>query len=142
LYFAALLSSTFDWYGCFACTFNRLAYSSGGEGRYFFAANSMLLLALLLAATRATPRWVSHAATVLFVWILCTGVFHYFRMRPYLNSYPAWQPQVRRWQQDERQPIIIAPPRWHPLYLTHQHPNRTDLPASAYDSLAARPLSD
>jgi hypothetical protein len=141
LYFAALLSSTFDWYGCLSCTFDRLPYS-GGEGRYFFAANSMLLLALLLAATRATPRWVSHTAAVIFIWILCTGVFHYFRMRPYLNDYPAWAPQVRRWQQDERQPIVIGPVDWPPLHLTHQHPNRKDLPANAYDSLVFRPLED
>jgi hypothetical protein len=141
LYFAALLSSTFDWYGCLSCTFQHLP-SSGGEGRYFFAANSMLLLALLLAATRATPRWVSHTAAVIFVWIICTGTFYYFRMRSYLNDYPAWQPQVRRWQQDEGQPIIIGPAHWriNPLHLTHQHPNRKDLPANAYDSLAARPL--
>jgi hypothetical protein len=144
LYFGALLSSAFDWYGCLACTFNRLPFSSGGEGRYFFAANSMLLLALLLAATRATPRCVSTAAAVMFAWILCTGSFHYFRMRPYLNDYPAWQPQVRRWQQDERQPIIVGPAHWpaNPLHLTHQYPNRTDLPANAYDSLAARTLDD
>jgi hypothetical protein len=144
LYIGALLSSIFDWYGCLACTFNWLSVSSGGEGRYFFAANSMLLLALLLAATRATPRWVSHAAAVIFTWILCTGGLHYFRMRSYLNDYPAWQPQVLRWQQDERQPLIVGPPHWgaNPLHLTHQHPNRTNLPANAYDSLVARPIQD
>jgi hypothetical protein len=65
-------------------------------------------------------------------------------MRPYLNDYPAWQPQVRRWQQDARQPIIVGPAHWgaNPLHLTHQHSNRTDLPANAYDSLAARPVDD
>ncbi len=141
LYFAALLSASFDWYGCLSCALNRLP-SSGGEGRYFFAANSLMLLALLLAATRATPRWQARTAAVFFVWILCTGVFHYFRMRPYLNDYPAWQPQVQRWQRDERQPIIVGPGHWrtNPLHLTHRHPNRTDLPAAAYDSLAARTL--
>ena len=143
LYFAALLSSSFDWYGCLSCTFTRLP-SSGGEGRYFFAANSILLLALLLSATRATPRWISYTAAVIFGWIICTGIFHYFRMRPYLNDYPAWQPQVGRWQQDERQPILVGPSHWrtNPLHLTHQHPNRTDLPVNAYDSLAARPRDD
>jgi hypothetical protein len=143
LYFAALLSSAFDWYGCFSCTFDRLP-SSGGEGRYFFAANSMLLLALLLAATRATPRWASQIAAVFFAWIICTGIFHYFRLRPFLNDYPAWQPQIRRWQQDEGQPIIVGPTPWrtNPLYLTRQHPNRIDLPANAYDSLAARRAAD
>ncbi len=139
LYFAALLSASFDWYGCLSCTLNRLPLS-GGEGRYFFAANSLLSLAFLLAATRATPRWGARTAAVFFAWILCTGVFHYFRMRPYLNDYPAWQPQVRRWQRDESQPIIVGPAHWrtNPLHLAHQHPNRTDLPAAAYDSLAAR----
>jgi hypothetical protein len=143
LYFAALLSSSFDWYGCLSCTFTRLP-SSGGEGRYFFAANSILLLALLLSATRATPRWISYTAAVIFGWIICTGIFHYFRMRPYLNDYPAWQPQVGRWQQDERQPILVGPSHWrtNPLHLTHQHPNRTDLPVNAYDTLAARLRDD
>jgi hypothetical protein len=104
----------------------------------------MLLLALLLAATRAAPRWLARAAAVLFAWILCTGVFHYFRMRPYLNDYAAWQPQVLRWQQDERQPLLVGPTHWgaNPLHLTHQRPNRTDLPADAYDSLAARHLDE
>lgn len=144
LYFGALLSSVFDWYGCLACTFSRLPFSSGGEGRYFFAANAMLSLALLLAATRATPRQLARAASILFAWILCTGVFHYFRMRPYLNNYPAWQPQVLLWQQDESEPLLIGPTHWgaNPLHLTHQHPNRTDLPANAYDSLAARHQDD
>jgi hypothetical protein len=101
-----------------------------------------MLLALLLAATRAIPRWQARTAAVFFAWILCTGVFHYFRMRPSLNDYPAWQPQVQRWQQDERQPIIVGPGHWrtNPLHLTHRHPNRADLPAAAYDSLAARTL--
>jgi hypothetical protein len=141
LYFAALLSASFDWYGCLSCTLNRLP-SSGGEGRYFFAANSLMLLALLLAATRAIPQWQARTAAVFFAWILCTGVFHYFRMRPSLNDYPAWQPQVQRWRQDERQLIIVGPGHWrtNPLHLTHEHPNRTDLPAAAYDSLAARTL--
>jgi hypothetical protein len=140
LYVSALLSSAFDWYGCFRCTYNRLSLSSGGEGRYFFAANSILLLAMLLAATRATPRWVSRMAAIAFVWLMLTGAFHYFRMAPYLNDYPAWQPQVRRWQMDERLPILVGPAFWrtNPLYLTHQHPNRTDLPANVYDSRAAR----
>jgi len=73
LFFGALLSSTFDWYGCFSCTYNRLPISSGGEGRYFFAANAMLLLALLLAATRATPRWISRAAAILFAARICAA---------------------------------------------------------------------
>lgn len=144
LYFGALLSATFDWYGCLRCTYNRLPISGGGEGRYFFAANSMLLLALLLAATRAHPRWASRTAAVVFAWFMITGAFHYLRMRPYLNEYPAWQPQIRRWQLDERQPIFVGPAFWktNSLYLTHRHPNRTDLPANAYDSLAARSVDN
>ena len=65
-------------------------------------------------------------------------------MRPYLNDYPAWLPQVRRWQLDEQQPIILAPNIWriHPLRLTHLHPNRTDLPADAYDSSTRHPIRD
>jgi hypothetical protein len=144
LYFGAILSATFDWYGCFTCSYRLLPFSSGGEGRYFFAANAMLLLALLLAATYASPRWISRAAAVTFAWLLFTGVFHYFRMRPYLNDYPAWSPQVHRWQMDERQPILVAPGLWqtNPLYLTHQHPNRADLPVNVYDSLTAHTLDD
>jgi hypothetical protein len=64
-------------------------------------------------------------------------------MRPFLNDYPAWLPQVRRWQADEHQPIILAPSFWsHPLHLTRQHPNRTDLPADAYDSSTRHPVHD
>jgi hypothetical protein len=142
LYFGAILSATFDWYGCLPCTYDLLLRSRGGEGRYFFAANAMLLLALVLAATRASPRWISRAAAVTLVWLLFTGVFHYFRMRPYLNDYPAWSSQVRRWQMDERQPIVVAPGLWqtNPLHLTHQHPDRADLPANVYDSLTAPSL--
>jgi hypothetical protein len=142
LYSGAILSATFDWYGCITCTYDLLLRRRGGEGRYFFAANAMLLLACLLAATRASPRWISRAAAIIFAWLMLTGVFHYFRMRPYLNDYPAWSPQVHRWQMDERQPIVIAPGLWqtYPLYLTHQHPNRADLPANVYDSLTAQSL--
>ncbi len=57
LYFGALLSSVFDWYGCLACTFSRLPFSSGGEGRYFFAANAML------SARIAARRHARHSAT-------------------------------------------------------------------------------
>jgi hypothetical protein len=144
LYFAALLSSTFDWYGCPSCTYPLLLQSLGGEGRYFFSANSMLLLALALAATRNSRRSLSYTAAVMFGWLMVTGAVHYFRMRPYLNRYPAWLPQVRRWQTDETTPIILAPDSWraNPLRLTHQHPNRTDLPADAYDSFTRRPALD
>lgn len=144
LFVSALLSSTFDWYGCFSCTYNQLPVSSGGEGRYFFAANSMLLLALLLAATRATPRWASRTAAVALAWLMVTGAFHYVRMRPHLNDYPAWLPQIRHWQVDEGKPILVGPGFWRttPLYLTHQHPNRTDLPADAYDSVGTHALDN
>ena len=144
LYFGAILSSAFDWYGCLPCTYDLLLRSRGGEGRYFFPANSMLLLALLLAATGSSRRQLARLATAAFAWLIFTGVFHYFRMRPYLNDYPAWLPQVRRWQLDERQPIILAPRFWrtNPLRLTHRHPNRTDLPADAYDSATRHPIRD
>jgi hypothetical protein len=144
LYCGALLSIAFDWYGCMACTYDRLGSAPSGEGRYFFAANSMLLLALLLAATRLSPRWLARAAAVTFAWLLLTGSFHYLRMRPPINDYPAWLPQVHRWQADEHQPIFVAPDFWraHPLHLTHQRPNRTDLPADAYDSSTSHPIPD
>jgi hypothetical protein len=144
LYAGALLSSAFDWYGCLPCTYDLLLHSPGGEGRYFFPANSMLLLALLLAATRSSRRQLAHVATAAFAWLIFTGTFHYFRMRPYLNDYPAWLPQVRHWQLDERQPILIAPGFWriNPLRLTHRHPDRTDLPADAYDSTTRHPVRD
>jgi hypothetical protein len=144
LYVGALLSSAFDWYGCLPCTYDLLLHSRGGEGRYFFPANSMLLLALLLAASGSSRRWITRLATAAFAWLMLTGAFHYFRMRPALNKYPAWLPQVRRWQSDERQPIILAPDFWrtNPLYLTHRHPNRTDLPADAYDSATRHPIRD
>lgn len=136
LYFSALLSSAFNWYGCLPCTYDLLLRSRGGEGRYFFPANSMLLLALVLAATGTARRSLRLAASVAFAWLMITGTFHYFRMRQHLNDYPAWLPQVRSWQLDERQPIVVAPDFWrtNPLRLTHRHPNRTDLPAHAYDS--------
>jgi hypothetical protein len=144
LYGSALLSSAFDWYGCLPCTYDLLLRSRGGEGRYFFPANSMLLLALLLAATGNSRRRFVRLAMVAFAWLMLTGVFHYFRMRPYLNDYPEWLPQVRRWQSDEQQPIILAPAFWrtNPLRLTHRHPNRTDLPADAYDSATRHPILD
>ena len=144
LYAAALLSSAFDWYGCLPCTYDLLLRSRGGEGRYFFPANSMLLLALLLAALRISRRSLARLAAAAFTWLLLTGTFHYFRMRRVLDDYPAWLPQVRRWQLDERQPIILAPAFWktNPLRLTHDHPNRTDLPADAYDSATRHPIRD
>jgi hypothetical protein len=144
LYASALLSSAFDWYGCLPCTYDLLLRSRGGEGRYFFPANSMLLLALLLAATRLSSRWLGRTAAAAFAWLLLTGAFHYLRMRPVLNDYPAWLPQVRRWQADEQQPILLAPSFWHihPLHLTRHHPNRTDLPADAYDSSTSHPIRD
>jgi hypothetical protein len=144
LYASALLSSVFDWYGCLPCTYDLLLRSRGGEGRYFFPANSMLLLALLLAAAGASRRSLRRSATAAFAWLMLTGSFHYFRMRPYLNDYPAWLPQVRRWQLDERQPLILAPGFWrtNPLRLTHRHPNRTDLPSDAYDSSTSHPIRD
>ena len=144
LYAGALLSSAFDWYGCVPCTYDLLLPSRGGEGRYFFPANSMLLLALVFAATGSSRRWLMRLATVAFTWLMLSGIFHYVRMRSYLNDYPAWLPQVRRWQLDEQQPIILAPDTWriHPLRLTHRHPNRTDLPADAYDSSTRHPIRD
>jgi hypothetical protein len=144
LYVGALLSSAFDWYGCLPCTYDLLLRSRGGEGRYFFPANSMLLLALLLAAAGSSRRWLARLATAAFAWLMLTGTFHYFRMRPYLDGYPAWLPQVRRWQLDEGQPIILAPDFWrtNPLRLTHRHPNRADLPSDAYDSSTSHPIRD
>jgi hypothetical protein len=142
LYWGALLSSAFDWYGCPVCTYDLLPHTVGGQGRYFFPANSMLLLALLLAATRPSPRWLTRTGAAALAWLLLAGTFHYLRMRPVLNDYPAWLPQVRRWQADEHQPIFIAPRVWPPLHLTRQHPNRTDLPADAYDSFTRHPVPD
>jgi hypothetical protein len=142
LYLSALLSSAFDWYGCPVCTYDLLLYTVGGQGRYFFPANCMLLLALLLAAMRVSPRWLARTAGVAFTWLLLAGTFHYLRMRPVLNDYPAWLPQVRRWQADEHQPIFIAPRGWTPLRLPRQHLNRTDLPADAYDSYTRHPVRD
>jgi hypothetical protein len=136
LYGAALLSTAFDWYGCIPCTYPLLLQSRGGEGRYFFPANSMLVLALLLAATHASRRWISGVAAAIFGWLMITGAFQYVRMRPYLNDYPAWLPQVRRWQADEREPIFIAPSFWQePLRFSHQHPEWAELPFDAYDSI-------
>lgn len=144
LYVAALLSSAFSWYGCLPCTYDLLLRSRGGEGRYFFPANSMLMLALVLVATEASRRWLARAAGIAFAWLMILGVFHYFRMRWYLNDYPAWLPQVRQWQLDERRAIILAPKFWetNPLHLTHRHPNRSDLPADAYDSSTLHPMRD
>jgi hypothetical protein len=142
LYSGALLSCAFDWYGCIGCSYDLLLRSPGGEGRYFFPANSMLLLALLLAATHASPRWLARTAGAAFAWLLVTGTFHYFRMRPVLNDYPAWLPQVRRWQADEHQPILLPPSFWDPLHLPRTHVNRTDLPADAYDSYTIHPVRD
>jgi hypothetical protein len=131
LYVSALLSCAFDWYGCFNCTYDLILPSLGGEGRYFFPANAILLLALLLAATGASRPWLARASFVALAWLLVTGAFQYFRMRPHFAGYPAWSPQVRRWEVDEHQPIIIAPDFWNPLYLPHRHPNLADLPANA-----------
>jgi hypothetical protein len=144
LYVSALLSCAFNWYGCFHCTFDLILASPGGEGRYFFPPNSMLLLALLLAATGASQRWLARATSVAFAWLLLTGAFQYFRMRPVFTGYPAWLPQVRRWEVDEHQPIIIAPDFWrtNPLYLPHRHPNRADLPPNAFDPAAGHQLRD
>jgi hypothetical protein len=130
LYVSALLSCAFDWYGCFNCTYDLILPSLGGEGRYFFPANAILLLALLLAATGASRPWVARASFVALAWLLVTGAFQYFRMRPHFAGYPAWSPQVRRWEVDEHQPIIITPDFWNPLYLPHRHPNLADLPAN------------
>ena len=142
LYASAVLSMAFSWYGCLSCSYDSLLSSTGGEGRYFFPANSMLLLALLLAVTRLSSRWLAHIAAAAFAWLLLTGSFHYLRMRAFLNDYPAWLPQVRRWQAEEHQPIFIAPRGWAPLHLTRQHPNRTDLAADAYDSLTRHAVPD
>jgi hypothetical protein len=144
LYCGALLSIAFDWYGCMSCTFDVLPLLPTGQGRYFYSANSMLLLALLLAATRPSPRWLARAAAVAFGWLLLTGCSHYLRMRPAINNYPAWLPQVRRWQADEYLPIIVAPDFWraHPLHLPRRHPNRPDVPYSDYDSLTRHPTID
>jgi hypothetical protein len=144
LYVCALLSCAFDWYGCFHCTFDLILASPGGEGRYFFPPNSMLLLALLLAATGASRQWLAPATSVAFAWLLLTGAFQYLRMRPLFTGYPAWSPQVRRWEVDEHQPIIIAPEFWrtNPLYLPHRHPNRADLPANADDPASGHQIRD
>jgi hypothetical protein len=142
LYLSALLSSAFDWYGCPVCTYDLLLHTVGGQGRYFFPANSMLLLALLLAATRSSSRWLTRTGGAALTWLLLAGTFHYLRMRPVLNDYPPWLPQVRRWQADDHQPIFIAPRGWPPLHLTRQHPNRTVLPADAYDSFTRHPVPD
>lgn len=132
----------FSWYSCISCGYDALLSSTGGEGRYFFPANCMLLLALLLAAAQLSPPWLRRVAAATFAWLMLTGAFHYLRMRPVLNDYPAWLPQVRRWQAEEHQPIFIAPRSWTPLHLTRHHPNRTDLPADAYDSLTRHSVRD
>jgi hypothetical protein len=144
LYVSALLSCAFDWYGCFHCTFDLILASPGGEGRYFFPANAILLLALLLSATSASGRWLARASFVAFAWLLVTGTFQYFRMRPIFTGYPAWLPQVRRWEVDEHQPIIIAPDFWrtNPLHLPHRHPNLADLPANADDPASGHQIRD
>lgn len=142
LYCAALLSILFNWYGCMGCTFDMLLSWPISGGRYFFPANSMLLLAVLLATTQPSPRWLARAASATFVWLLLTGFVQYCRTANLLNEYPAWLPQVRCWQVDAHQPIILAPSFWHPLRLPRQHPNRTDLPADAYDSGPGHPVRD
>jgi hypothetical protein len=144
LYCAALLSIPFDWYGCLTCRFDLLLDWPLREGRYFFPANAMLLLAVLLAATRPSPRWFARTAGAAFAWLLLTGFLHYFRTAHMLSDYPAWLPQVRRWQADEHQPIFVAPNFWHerPLHLPRYHPNRTDIPYGGYDSLTRHPVID
>lgn len=136
LLIAALFSSVFSWYGCGPCSFQLLDRITGGEGRYFYAANAMIFLAAVIAMYR-TPRrplarLLSAGVAILFI----SGIVHYVRLAPTLEKYPAWLPQVRRWEGDERQPILLAPEFWRifPLHLHHQHPNRADLPFNAYDS--------
>jgi hypothetical protein len=143
LYCAALLSIAFNWYGCITCTYDLLTGWPIREGRYFFPANSMLLLALLLAATRLSPRWLARAAAAVFAWLLLTGSIQYFRTRYLLNEYPAWLPEVRRWQADEHHPINVGPNFWkRPLHLPRRHLNRTDIPFSAYDALTRQPENE
>ncbi len=144
LYGAALLSIAFSWYGCATCTLSGLPGWPVREGRYFFPANSMLLLALLLATLRPTSRWRARAAGALFIWLLVSGGAHYVRTASLLLIYPAWLPQVHAWQQDPTRPIYAAPEFWHehPLYLPREHRNRKDIPFGGYDSSTLHPIQD
>lgn len=134
LLIAALFSSVFSWYGCIPCSFQLLDRTSGGGGRYFYAANAMIFLAAVIAMYRAPRRPLARLSSVAVAILFITGVVHYVRLAPKLEKYPAWLPQVRRWEGDERQPILLAPEFWSPLHLHHQHANRADLPFNAYDS--------
>jgi hypothetical protein len=144
LLIAALLSSVFSWYGCDPCSFQLLDRSSGGEGRYFYAANAMIFLAAVIAMYRAPRRPLACLSSTAVAILFITGIVHYVRLAPKLEKYPAWLPQVRRWEGDERQPIIIAPDLWrtNPLRLHHQQPNRADLPFNAYDSNNRAPMRE
>ena len=136
LLIAALLSSVFSWYGCDPCSFQLLVSSSGGQGRYFYAANAMIFLAAVIAMYRAPRRSLARLSSAAVAVLFITGIVHYVRLAPKLEKYPAWLPQERRWEGDEHQPILLAPEFWriYPLHLHHQHPNRVDLPFNAYDS--------
>jgi hypothetical protein len=144
LLIAALLSSVFSWYGCDPCSFQLLDRSSGGEGRYFYAANAMIFLAAVIAMYRAPRRPLACLSSTAVAILFITGIVHYVRLAPKLENYPAWLPQVRRWEGDERQPIILPPDLWrtNPLRLHHQQPNRADLPFNAYDSNNRAPMRE
>lgn len=75
-------------------------------GRYVFAANALMLLAVAVAATEPhRRRWVM----LPLLWLLVVGALDYLRMFP---PGPPWRAEVKAWRQDAGHALAIWPPGW------------------------------
>ena len=121
------------WYGALGADFNNL--TPIGEDRYWFTANALLALSLLLGARnlRLAPGLRGVCMTLLLLgWV--NGLLAYGSGWPYLHDYISWQDQVEAWQRNPSLELRSAPNEWElRIRLTPEHRN-LPLPADTYDS--------
>lgn len=75
-------------------------------GRYVFAANALVLLAIAVAATEPQRRrW----AMLPLLWLLAVGALDYLQT---FAPGPSWRAEVKAWRQDAGHALAIWPPGW------------------------------
>jgi hypothetical protein len=102
---------------------SRFPYVSAvGGGRYFYAPNALLSLALAASAVRASRR-VRVAVMMVLTWIAVVGAVEFTRPREVFRTGPDWSSEVRRWRADPQWTPTIWPAGW-PVSLPTSRPPR------------------
>jgi len=105
-----------------------------GAGRYFFAANTFLLLALVYALAPGVGHPIARRArATLLACALGVGLYEFVRPAPWFFTGPRWSDEIEQWRKDPDRPVAVWPV---PLqaHLVSRGPRPTSSPSPPRDA--------